>query len=126
MQKFILILLALAYFYFNNSSAAIICPSISSIKSSHLSGWNFLNALTDEPADTEQIHLFQQTAEYFDQAEWSSDYINGNSHCYYASTAEVFLAKESLGPEKNNFWQEIGSDFWRCKSTNIADCQFRL
>lgn len=103
------------------------CPSVATIKSQHLAGWQAHDSDSGKPLDKRRSADFVKSAEQFILAEWSTHSSKGSSiHCFYrdvnGSDLEAYLTKENLVPQNDKQWYRV-SGAMHCAAGNNM-CKF--
>lgn len=102
------------------------CPSPAEIKANQLHGWQILDINDAEPLIDQALEDFKKNVVGFAAANWLPDAPEGGGECRYQGedVDEVFLVKETLGPDKSiGNWHMVGSDMMQC-DLGISKCRF--
>lgn len=104
--------------------ASQFCPDVNQIKKGNFEGWLALYGLSDEPASPTQIEKFKNSIQYFTEAFWNADYLNGRARCNYENDADVQLAKNLSAPGLSSPSWHLSWGTYTCRSQEQTACPF--
>jgi len=124
----IIVLIALVFFSFFQSSFADTCPSISDIQKQLFHGFKAYDTDDGKPLPPKRLAYFARHAEQFILAEWQDTQGHfGEIHCFYrdgeGSQMETYLMKTSFKPENSKNWYQVSGSMHCAAGMNA--CLFK-